>query len=543
MGLKKKNKVILIVIILMLILIIITGFAYTYFATDLFKSNKELFFKYVTQLGDKNSGFIDTKIGEYFEKRKNTPYTNDGTFAMEVTPENKTINDFNISFSGKTDNQASSMEQEISINYSSEVAFPINYRKIEETMGIQTKYISNKYVAVETDKLGNGTLSDLSAISDLTKQVEKIEKLTQMSFDEEKYIDIINTQLQDSQFEKVEENNSKGYKLTITEQQIKNIIIQLLETLKSDQATLDKINEYSESSITSNTIDNYIKDVEKNSASEDEKYEFTIFEENKNVNKLVLKTSEIEIQVEKKKEENALNYSISLAEPEEEDGTIAVISANYTGLSSMEEINENYKFELQQSNMMYKYNFNNKINFTNSVSIEELSDENAMILNKYPEEQVSNFLKQVEERIQNVNKEQMEELGIEENENPLLQILIPIIGNTINSQNMVQINDLSSDMKNIEVRTFNQKFENYESSNQRGTAVKGLLSTIQLNNESLEEGNQKIEEIHFDGEEYEVTDQNIAYLKSSVELETSYRVEFERDENTGYIYRVVINKE
>ena len=108
---------------------------------------------------------------------------------------------------------------------------------------------------------------------------------------------------------------------------------------------------------------------------------------------------------------------------------------------------------------------------------------------------------------------------------------------------MVQINDLSSDMKNIEVRTFNQKFENYESSNQRGTAVKGLLSTIQLNNESLEEGNQKIEEIHFDGEEYEVTDQNIAYLKSSVELETSYRVEFERDENTGYIYRVVINKE
>ena len=45
-----------------------------------------------------------------------------------------------------------------------------------------------------------------------------------------------------------------------------------------------------------------------------------------------------------------------------------------------------------------------------------------------------------------------------------------------------------------------------------------------------------------DGEEYEVTEQNITFLKSSINVDDAYRVEFEKDSNTGLIYRAVINK-
>ena len=45
-----------------------------------------------------------------------------------------------------------------------------------------------------------------------------------------------------------------------------------------------------------------------------------------------------------------------------------------------------------------------------------------------------------------------------------------------------------------------------------------------------------------DGEEYEVTEQNITLLKSSINVDDAYRVEFEKDINTGLIYRAVINK-
>ena len=52
----------------------------------------------------------------------------------------------------------------------------------------------------------------------------------------------------------------------------------------------------------------------------------------------------------------------------------------------------------------------------------------------------------------------------------------------------------------------------------------------------------KIEEINFNGEEYEVNQQNIAALKDEVVAENYYRVEFEKDPNSGRIYRAVINQ-
>ena len=90
------------------------------------------------------------------------------------------------------------------------------------------------------------------------------------------------------------------------------------------------------------------------------------------------------------------------------------------------------------------------------------------------------------------------------------------------------------------VNSFNQKFELYESTNTKGATVKGLLTTIQNNNET--EGNNKIEEINVDGEEYEVTEQNITLIKSNINVDDAYRVEFEKDIDTGLIYRAVINK-
>ena len=124
----------------------------------------------------------------------------------------------------------------------------------------------------------------------------------------------------------------------------------------------------------------------------------------------------------------------------------------------------------------------------------------------------------------------MEELGVSEDQNPI-QYLIPsfLEGNQANAQ----IDEQS-------VNAFNAKFELYQSTNTKGATVKGLLTTIQNNNEMS--GNSKIEEINMDGEEYEVTDQNITYLKSSINVDDAYRVEFEKDSSTGLIYRAVINK-
>lgn len=96
-------------------------------------------------------------------------------------------------------------------------------------------------------------------------------------------------------------------------------------------------------------------------------------------------------------------------------------------------------------------------------------------------------------------------------------------------------------MSELEINTFNNKFEMYESTNLQGVTVKGLLSTISLNNES-QDNDRQIKEINFNGEEYEATDENLTFIKEDIDTEKSYRVEFEKDQDTGIIYRAVINE-
>ena len=152
------------------------------------------------------------------------------------------------------------------------------------------------------------------------------------------------------------------------------------------------------------------------------------------------------------------------------------------------------------------------------------------MLNDQTNEYVSNLMNAIQERMIEVNRVQMEELGVLEEENPINYLMPEFLAG----------NRTTTEVDEQAVNSFNEKFELYESTNTKGATVKGLLTTIQNNNEVEE--NSKIEEINMDGEEYEVTDQNITFLKSSINVDDAYRVEFEKDIDTGLIYRAVINK-
>ena len=542
---KRNSKIILIAIILLVILILIAGGIYAYFATDIFKSNKELFFKYVTQMGGEEEGFIEANLKEYFEKKKNTPYINEGSLSVNVTdPDNQeqfeNINNMNVTFDGQVYTTNSQLLQDISINYSDRVKFPFSFKQIGNTIGIQTKYVGSKYIAVDKDELQNTeeSFEKLEEFSNVTVTQEDLQHI------KDTYYNVLNQQLQDSNFSKIEEANSKGYRLTLTGEELKNITVKLLETLKNDQSTLDKMNEYlkiykNSAKVTTSDIDDLIKDINNNSEIDGKNIEITVYQEKQKTLKLMIKIDkEATIQIEKNITGNSQQYNI-LLEISQEDAAMKInLSANYSGVQSLQSITENYDLNIELENFVsYRYNFINNIDFSDSINIETFSNNNSMLLNDYEEEQVASFMQAVKQRLEETNKKQMTELGLEENENPL-QYAIPQLGIYASALNAVNTNNISEE----EVATFNSKFENYESTNLQGVTVKGLLSTIQLNNESQEDNDRKIKEIHFDGQEYEVTDQNIILLKSSVETETAYRVEFERDEDTGLIYRAVINK-
>jgi len=564
---QKKNTKILLILIIIIVIIILAGVGILVFATDIFKSDKEMFFKYMADIGDPKKGFIDEELKQYFEKKNNTPYNDEGEFSVNISSDNEqkkfeNVNNFNISFSGQVDTANSKAAQNISLNYSNDVKFPINYKQIENKIGLQTKYVGSKFVAIETEKL-NKFSEDLDDVESYGEMVDKLQKMEKVELTEDEkshikdtYITVINQQLEKDKFSKVKESDMSGYKLSLTGTDLQNVLVKLLETLKNDQTTVDKLNEYlkiqkNSAKITASQIDDAIKSIKDDTDFSDKNFEITVYQKNRDVCKLVIETTEGTIAIEKKIEGNQQNIDVSYEMKEDKKSKIS-FSANFENLESLQNIKENYELimslpEVAESStttdvdskvVVYKYNFSNDVNFTDSATVEDFSSDNSLMLTDYDSDQVSSFLNAVVERISEVNEQQMGQLGLEASENPIVNI-IPSIGLYLGNMNV--LNQVNSNMSEAEINNFNQKFEAYESTNLKGVTVKGLLSTISLNNQSEETSNE-IKEINYNGEEYEASEQNITLIKGEIDTEKSYRVEFEKDQDTGLIYRAVINE-
>lgn len=675
---QKKNTKILLILIIIIVIIILAGVGILVFATDIFKSDKEMFFKYMADIVDPKKGFIDEELKQYFEKKNNTPYNDEGEFSINISCDPNTLsenlqknvdstNNFNISFSGQVDTANSKAAQNISLNYSNDVKFPINYKQIENKIGLQTKYVGSKFVAIETEKL-NKFSEDLDDVESYGEMVDKLQKMGKVELTEDEkshikdtYITVINQQLEKDKFSKVKESDMSGYKLSLTGTDLQNVLVKLLETLKNDQTTVDKLNEYlkiqkNSAKITASQIDDAIKSIKDNTYFSDKNFEITVYQKNRDVCKLVIETTEGTIAIEKKIEGNQQNIDVSYEMKEDKKSKIS-FSANFENLESLQNIKENYELELQfelstynlkgtqssnnkdkiyteeekikmmlnqaiaegmldgestssitkenlekarnndnsefYENMQIEnisggqiqikfsdtgdifkldnngkiisspevtessatmesstttdvdsevvvYKFSNDVNFTDSATVEDFSSDNSLMLTDYDSDQVSSFLNAVAERISEVNEQQMGQLGLEASENPIvINMMIPF--SYLYLGNMYALNQVNSNMSEAEINNFNQKFEAYESTNLKGVTVKGLLSTISLNNQSEETSNE-IKEINYNGEEYEASEQNITLIKGEIDTEKSYRVEFEKDQDTGLIYRAVINE-
>jgi len=570
MNQKKNNKILLIIIIIVFILILFAGVAFAYFATDIFKSDKELFFKYITQIGDQEKGFINEDLNQYFEKRKNVAFNNQGEFSVNISEnENedkyKNINNFKIEFSGQVDEKNAKTTQTINLNYSNIVNQQFIYKQVDSKYGIQTNDVGSKFITIDINDL-NKLFKNNMVVEEYSKTIKKLQETTKVELDKEElentlngYTNLLNEELKSEWFSKVKDSNLEGYKLLLNGNNIKTILVKLLENLKNDQTTLEKINEYlkvqrNSNKITNGDIDNFIGEIQNESDLEDKKIEIIVYKKNNSIAKISIGVDDSFISLQKQSNKNSQNFKI---EVKQNNDSIFTLNIQFEGLQSIQNVKENYELLFDIDNNMnsyfsnlnedssnsstsnktsYKYNLKNEINFTYDSDIEDFNNDNSLILTNYSQESISNFMNALMQRIQAINKRDMEKLGVNENENPILQI-IPSIG--ISTLGSNQVTMTNNGMSELEVNTFNNKFEVYQGTNLSPQTVKGLLTTISLNNENEEE--YKIKEINFEGQEYEASEQNITFVKSDIDKEKNYRVEFEKDQDTGIIYRVIIN--
>lgn len=562
-----KSKKIIVPIIIILIILLMAGaaFAYVYTATDILKSDRELFFKYFEQITSED-GFVDKKIDSYNEKKKQTPYENSGEVTVDVQyPDeemNKIIekvNELAINFSGKIDSVNQKVEQNIVVDYGNGISFPINYRQDGNTFGLQKDELSKKYIAVRNENLkqlstnlGAGDVSIIPDTIEFSKIAEDI-KFT----DEEKetlkqiYGTVLEQNLLDENFSSIKTEQNVSYTLELNKDQVKNIVIKMLEATKQNTLIIDKINDFilaqneNAEKIEVTVIDDIIADL-----TDMPNLKLILIQADKELKQITIQLDESKISIKKSKVSDSLSYNVEAELTEKVEETTNSLfeqtsstptqynmyfNVQYKGLELLSTVQEKYEFGFETTNneesMKYDYEINANNVFATNISIGTLDETTAVFLNDYNDTQVTNFLAQVGTRLAQINKNQMTELGLNEYENPLLYTNpITMLGVMVYNMASESINNV--DLSQQEKSAFNNRFLPYAGENKRGSEVNALIKTVQ-NNSLLSSGTEPhLVKVTLDGTE----------VLQNVDSSKTYNIEAVYNEE-GYIteMKVTVN--
>lgn len=583
----KKKKTLLIVIIVLIVWILIIGgiVAFLFLGTDLFKSDKELFAKYVASMTDKETGFFPISLNDYENRKMNNAYEVNGTFSVNTeilatansmqsssTDQSSMAaqlmlieslvdygNNTNISYSGKVDNQNKKVEQNIQINYQDGVSLPFNYKQVGDIYGLQADFVSSDYIAIENNNLP-ALLQKLGAtnITNVPNKIE-IQEIESLNFtDEEKqhiydnYVANILMELSDDKFTKTENNDgSVSYTLTLSVNEVKDLLVKELQILSEDTMMIDKINNIfqevssnSAQTITSQDILDLVDEMNVETTTANDNFVITVTQNNGEVNSLVISTTDMKVSITKNVQDSNLSYTIAMNANIEEIGEIVFsFDMSYSGINT-DNVSETYKISANIPQMAnVEYTLNNNVNFSNSVNIDDF-DTNTIILNddNYSSTEIQNFMTQVVQLVMQKNIEQMQQIGYPtEMVNPMAMWVVgPGLGMYMYSsqQGVMDNTDLSAQ----EILAYNSQFTQYEGTIS-GIQVNTLISTIRAhNNSNISDYNSQIQ---ITNDEYDQDGNDTVNaltapatyddIVNNINTGSTYVVTFAYDPTTGYI--------
>ena len=256
---RKKGIIIGIVVAIVIILIAIAGILLV-MKTDLFKSNKTLFWKYM------ENGIGSTKITpntqlEEIEKLKiQSPYTIKGELTLNSTDEqiNKTLEKLKLSVNSETDKSNNYSHTNAKINFADTSIFNIDYANTDNIYALKSDEIVTVYLGIRNENL-KVLLQKLGVeeITDFPDEITPTNYADLFKFSEEElnhikqtYMPVIENGITEDSYSKQTEAviekdgvsyNTTSYRLDLTGMQISDILVNMLNTLKRDSITLNLI--------------------------------------------------------------------------------------------------------------------------------------------------------------------------------------------------------------------------------------------------------------------------------------------------------------
>lgn len=467
-----KKVIVIIIIILMLLAVLIGGGIFVYLKTDLLQSDKDQFFKYMSQLSE---FFGDNNIEEYSKKLKNTPYTSEGTIKVNAEFEDESdknlesyLKNCSINLKGSSDAKQDYYVSNIEAKYSDKESLNFELIKDKDIIAIKENETISKFIGIENNKLKELAKKigledeDIEKIPDKIN-LEELEKL-QSDLEEEqlsiftqeeiktiknKYLKIISESLTEDMFSKGETDQGRVYTFTITNKKIQEIRLNILRNLQEDEMIFNVVKRYlkenkiaEENEFNLEEYKDIFKGIIEEYNSQEEKtgnikISIKLYIKNNELSRinlsididqedLEIKNISATIEKTRTNEEVGYNFNIDIDEKK-----LIELNLNYKGLNTNQiteiakcniEYNENmfYLFDFsEENNNKIEVIYNNQINLVNEIQKTELSDENIGLINDMDSsEAISNTFEKIALRFKQINMLKMVNAEIEENVNP-----------------------------------------------------------------------------------------------------------------------------
>ena len=589
---KTRRMLFVLPIILILILLIIVALIYLY--TDIFKSEANLFYKYLGQNLENVDG-IYSQIGEseYNELLKQNKYTTNTQIKANyvknigTTSENRknSINQLKLEINGQTDYANKYDYKDIKLINNDKEVTEIEYAKKENTYGIKFSDLFNQYVLVNNEnlkelfrKIGYSE-EELSNVPDKIEINNGLKDIIRFSEEEKeeivsKYTNIISSNVSKENFSKQENQTIEineqnisvnAYILTLKKEQLNNIYIKLLEEIKQDEIILLKIdklqeelNKYKNEEINLREqfieeVENIILEITKNNIGQEE-CNIIVYENDRTTIRTVIQNPDYEIIADIVSNENEdyleINYKNNKTEEEKiitykkNANIISMIYQNKETDNKLEytiTINDNIDGNKCDRNILLKFedysntveiNIEQKNNIVDAFENELIfNDENSINLSLLKEEELKAVLERVNEGTsEKINDIQTNIIKKEE------------IWEVLNTVGIIEREQFLQEIKVTEAERerFNSKFEILQGDNLDGEAVLKVIEVIQPNLINMNVISNTELELELDriNNNEEVATTISTFIEQNKNKDYNVRVEY--DEETKLVCKIIL---
>lgn len=549
-----RNKKILTIVIVFIVVLCITGgvLAYLFLTTSAFKSDKEMFLEYFSQniqmLNNMKSSGTYKQILDEETFESNTEIKVSNSRGGEIS---SPLNDLSMTINMQKDNANRYSYTDAQLLFKDEEYLEVELIEDQDLSGIRFTDVVKQFITKrEEDETGKIPVSIEEIISE--------EEITSIK---EKCVNIIKQELENATYSKIKNtmitynNNTiktNAYTVTLTQDQVGNIILTILENLKTDEIILQKAEMFGITNL-GEEIDKLIDDLSDYENIHEMK--ITVYEQNDILIRTIVEYAGNTITLENSVENNSQKIKLQVSYPNFDK----VVEQNLEITKTITDNEETYNISIE----LIDGEDTKTINFTNQLTINEqniiintqaqytqgietttitainntnLVDniENKFILDESNNAILTDYDETTRETVINLLKENVPKVF--ENRINLLSELLGF------KQPEEQEPTEPGEMTQVEINRFNAKFEFYTGQSVTAENVKTLLDVVKDNLGNVEI--TQIGEVTEDMDEEDIKE-NIKLIieKDKTNQELIQQVLEKIDDDTKYNVEIVYKQE